>query len=497
MKKRWYMRIAYFFVSILLFFNLFACQSVQTPTPSEGGSNSPTPETVAETQAAGLEAEVQIKTPSSDFEDSTNTATRYSFLATLDYNKHSLQVEQTIRYTNRTGRELKELPLLVPPNLEKGVFDLRSLTVDGVNFLNYDLKETNMTLKLDKALNVDETVQIVFHYMINPKINGGVLGYTAKRINLSDWYPMIPPFDHVKGWFVHSPAAVGECLVYDKSEYDLVLNLTGPSDLVLAGNTTVVPLALNQYQLTSEDVRTLVFSVSDRYQVLTSEIEGVELKAYIFEGDEESGWAALNNSSGALKYFGELFGTPYPHKTFIIVESDFPDGMEYEGLYYLSDFYFKNYDGTFKNYLSLLSVHETSHQWWFGLVGSDQALQPWLDESLATYSEFLFIEHFYPELTDWWWQYRVENYAPVGRVNRTIYDQSDLRTYINAVYLQGAVFLHEVRRLVGDAAFFDGLRGFVGAYSHKIASWEDLMSMLAPEPSEAINALVGEFFINE
>ena len=179
------------------------------------------------------------------------------------------------------------------------------------------------------------------------------------------------------------------------------------------------------------------------------------------------------------------------------MESDFPDGMEYDGLYYLSDFYFKNYDGTFKNYLSLLSVHETSHQWWFGLVGSDQALQPWLDESLATYSEFLFIEHFYPELTDWWWQYRVETYAPVGRVNRTIYDQSDLRTYINAVYLQGAVFLHEVRRLVGDAAFFEGLRGFVGAYSHKIASWEDLMSMLAPEPSEAINALVGEFFINE
>ena len=94
------MRIAYFFVSILLFFNLFACQSVQAPTPSEGGSNSPTPETVAETQAAGLEPEVQIKIPSSDFEDSTNTATKYSFLATLDYNKHSLQVEQTIRYTN-------------------------------------------------------------------------------------------------------------------------------------------------------------------------------------------------------------------------------------------------------------------------------------------------------------------------------------------------------------------------------------------------------------
>ena len=495
MRKLLQLRIVIIMGSILLCFNLFACQTARIPTQTDEGSKSPTTEAVVATRYTVQEQGFQTETPPPDIQDLTDISTRYSFLATLDYNKHSLRVEQSIRYTNSTGKELEELPLVVPPNLEKGVFDLSSITVDGVEFLNYEINETNLILALDDNLEVDETIQLVFRYSIHPKINGGVLGYTAKRINFSDWYPMIPPYDHVKGWICHPPSTVGEYLVYEPADFDLQLTLAGAENLILAANTQVVPLALDQYRLKSENIRNLVYSVSDRYQVLTGEVEGVALKVYVFEGDEESGQAVLNNSASALNFFGELFGEPYPHKTFTVVESDFPDGMEYDGLYYLSDFYFKNYDGTFKNYLSLLSVHETSHQWWFGLVGSDQALEPWLDESLATYSEFLFIEHFYPQLADWWWQYRVETYAPGGNVNRTIYEQTDLRTYINAVYLQGAVFLHKVRRLVGDASFFDGLRGFTTAYSHKIARWDDLMDRLVPEPSDAVNALVSEYFI--
>jgi len=45
-----------------------------------------------------------------------------------------------------------------------------------------------------------------------------------------------------------------------------------------------------------------------------------------------------------------------------------------------------------KNYLTTLSVHETAHQWWDGLVGTDQALEPWLDEALATYAERIFYQ---------------------------------------------------------------------------------------------------------
>ena len=141
-------------------------------------------------------------------------------------------------------------------------------------------------------------------------------------------------------------------------------------------------------------------------------------------------------------------------------------------------------------------MHETSHQWWFGFVGSDQALEPWLDESLATYSEYLYIERYYPELTDWWWQYRVETYQPSGRVDLTIYDTSDLRTYINAVYLQGAVFLNDLRNALGDDDFFFGLQSYVVAQNQKIAAWNDFLDNVAPNLSDSTADLLKKYFIN-
>ena len=40
-------------------------------------------------------------------------------------------------------------------------------------------------------------------------------------------------------------------------------------------------------------------------------------------------------------------------------------------------------------------VHETAHQWWYGLVGNDQIDEAWLDESLATYSEVIYTSEIY------------------------------------------------------------------------------------------------------
>jgi aminopeptidase N len=142
------------------------------------------------------------------------------------------------------------------------------------------------------------------------------------------------------------------------------------------------------------------------------------------------------------------------------VEADFLDGMEEDGLYFLGSEYFSAYTGDPASYLVALSAHETAHQWWFAMVGNDQAHAPWLDEALSTYSECLFYEQEYPDLVDWWWQTRVQAYSPQGKVDSTIYDFNTFRPYVNAVYLRGAIFLEELRQTIGDEAFFDFLRGY-------------------------------------
>jgi hypothetical protein len=95
-------------------------------------------------------------------------------------------------------------------------------------------------------------------------------------------------------------------------------------------------------------------------------------------------------------------------------------------------------------------VHVKAHQWWQGLVGNDQAWEPWLDEALSTYSELFFYECHYPALVDWWWHFRVNRFEPTGAVDSTIYDFDHFRPYINTVYLRGALMLHDMRRQAGD-----------------------------------------------
>jgi len=135
-----------------------------------------------------------------------------------------------------------------------------------------------------------------------------------------------------------------------------------------------------------------------------------------------------------------------------------PDGMEFDGLVFLSPLLFPEYTGDAKDYLTAITAHETAHEWWYGRVGNDQASAPWLDEAFATYSELLFYEKYYPSLTDWWWWIRVNRYPSDRCVDQSIYDFAGFRPYVDAVYLRGATMLHALRLRMGNSAFLDSLR---------------------------------------
>jgi len=419
----------------------------------------------------------------------------YSFAVLFDYNKHTLDVEQSILYTNQTGQSLSKIVLVVPPNREEGVFELGTISGDENHpFADHTLEGISLSFNLVSPLAEGETMDVSIQYTLTLPFNGGILGYSKLQSNLSDWYPFIPPYDPETGWLVNQPAEVGEYLAYEMADFDLTLALTGKEGLIVASSTEAAPVALDIYKMDADNSRNITFSVSDQYQLLTGEYGDTTVRAYIFNEDDVAGKAALEATGNALLLFATHFGVLYPHETLTIVEADFPDGMEYDGLYYLSKTYFNNFDGSFQNYLTLLSVHETAHQWWFGLVGSDQANEPWLDESLSTYSEYLYLEYYYPGLTDWWWDFRVDEYRPSGKVNMTIYDQNELRPYINAVYLQGASFLHELRGALGDDAFFAGLKTYVETYKYQNAAWDDFLEIIVPSPANSTDELLQKYF---
>jgi hypothetical protein len=420
--------------------------------------------------------------------------TQYALAVHLDYERHHLAVSQTITYVNQSGEPLPDLLLVVEPNRQPGVFHLNNLNwAGGLAVEGYTLEGARLGVPLPQSLSPGANIGLSLSFELDLPARPAPLGYTLRQTNLGDWYPFAPPRSTDQGWLLHEPSVVGEHLVYDAADYRVDINLGHPAtDLTIAASAPGQSDG-NRHSYRLEAARGFAWSVGPEYQVFSQQVASATVVSYVFPEHLAAGQAALRATADALTLYAELFG-PYPHTSLTLVEADLADGMEYDGLYFLGQEYYAAYAGGPQGYLTAIAVHETAHQWWYGLVGNDQALEPWLDESLCTYSELLFYAAFYPALTDWWWEFRVTRFNPAGWVNSAIYDHAGFRPYVDAVYLRGAQFMDELRNSMGQEAFLAFLHDYAARGAHDRVTAEDFFTLLAEHSSVDTNVLVQAYF---
>jgi aminopeptidase N len=242
-----------------------------------------------------------------------------------------------------------------------------------------------------------------------------------------------------------------------------------------------------------QGARTFSWALLYGFRAFSTTVGDVEIYAYVFPLHSIAGQASLQTMANALPVFEQRFGA-YPFETLTVVELEIEDGMEFDGIYLLGERWFATYYGDPKNYLTILSAHEAAHNWWFSQVGNDQALEPWLDEALTTYTELLFYEEMYPELVNWWWEYRVTLWEPVGNVDGSIYDYGYYEAYRQAVYLRGAQFFQALREAMGDEAFFAFLRDYAAQGRYRIMTSDDFFALVREHSDADFAPILAEYF---
>ncbi len=428
----------------------------------------------------------------------------YTLDVLIDYDAKTVGVNQKILYPNLTGNQLNSLVIAIAPNLWQGSFNLTSISINGEAITNYLITNQRLDIPLSFFLAPNETVEIDIQYSLilpfaeqeDPSISRPrIYGYTSRQINLTNWYPFVVP--NINGeWILHEPWYYGEHLVYDTADYEVKLTFADPTSApTVASSGFPEPQADGSVIYKINSARTFALSASREFQTSTAQFGDITLTSYYFPFNERGGQAALQASLEALQIFSQRFGT-YPHKSLAIVMGDFNDGMEYSAFYYLSKDFYNLYDGTPANYLTFVAVHETAHQWWFEQVASDQALQPWVDEALATYSERIYYENVHPDLVSWWWLYRIDFYKPEGFVDIPIYEGQGFRPYTNAAYFQGAKFLENLRQRIGDEAFYAFLQDYLNQSRGKIITANDFFRILRSHTSADISDLLNQYFRN-
>jgi len=433
--------------------------------------------------------------------------THYTLSATLDYAAKQLTVAQTIAYYNDTGQPLDELLLVVEPNWTAGVFQLDQIIwEDGVPLENWNLNANLLRFPLRDPLPPAGELTLSISYRLILPAQAGILGFDWRGINLGNWYPFIPPYRESTGWLAYQRGWVGESFSHALAGYAVEITLLNPPPgvVIAASAPTQQETAFGQnadtYRFRLPRARSFALAISPEYTVFSTSVGEVEVLSYAFPETLAAGERALQVTAEALALYEELFG-PYPHPTMSVAQVSFPDGMEFDGLYFLSEQYYWGYPiepdrlTAAQNYLTIIAAHETSHQWWYALLGNDQAIEPWLDETLAAYTELIFYERTYPELVEWWWSFRVDEYDPRDCcVGDTIYQYGNPRAYINAVYLRGAYFVQDLRVLMGDDAFFAALKTYAERYRGGFVTAQDFWAVIGEYTQKDLTPLRLQYF---
>ncbi|NMO92335.1 M1 family aminopeptidase [Actinomycetospora sp. TBRC 11914] len=173
---------------------------------------------------------------------------------------------------------------------------------------------------------------------------------------------------------------------------------------------------------------------------------------------------------GTLGRLEQLLG-PSPYADlWVVIVPPLTSGIEYPGALQFGDLGTKD--------VPELAAHELAHQWFYGLVGNDQARDPWLDEGFATYAQAV--------VDDSPGEYRL------GSVPRALrgglgdpmgaWSGRGPGAYYSGVYVQGAAALLAARRRVGAGPFDAAVRAYVTTNAHRVATPADVAHAFAGLP---------------
>ena len=475
-------------IFILLLF-IAACAG-PSPAPTIVPSASPLPTVISATSTSIPPTPIPIP-----------ARPTYTLNTTVDYDRHSVLVDEIIVYPNHSGERLDRLVLAIAANLWQNCFYLDSITAGDTPITDYTLTAHRLEIPLPTPIEVDSVTTLTLDYKLflpymdqAHSLRARIFGYSDIQMNLVNWYPFVVPYTNGE-WMIREPWSHGEYLVYPMSDFGVNLKFANTENVpVVATSGLAEPngdCCATRYTLT--EARAFAISASREFQVSQMQVGKTTVYSYYLPIYQRAGEAAMVASAQAIQVFSQKFGM-YPRKTLSVVIADFKDSMEFSALFFHSRSFYDLYDGSPANYLTFVAVHETGHQWWFDQVANDQALEPWLDESLTTYSESIYYETLYPDMLSWWWSYRIDFFEPQGYIDIPVYDGQNDDNYKHTVYFNGAHFLQDLRQRIGDEAFQSFIQDYFAQNRGRVATGDDFFRILDKHTDVDYSDIVRAYF---
>ncbi len=211
----------------------------------------------------------------------------------------------------------------------------------------------------------------------------------------------------------------------------------------------------------------------------------------------------FGNTPEMITFFSEVLNYPYPWDKYSqVVVRDFVSGaMENTSAsVFMEDLNVNSRELLDYNWDDIIA-HELFHQWFGNLVTCESWANISLNESFATYGEYLWKDHKYGQNESAFLLYEeLENYlteAETEKKNliRFQYDKDD-EMFDNHSYAKGGLILHLLRSYLGDDAFFQSLEFYLKSYEFGKAEIHELRLVFEHISGEDLNWFFNQWFLS-
>lgn len=416
----------------------------------------------------------------------------YSFGLTLSDDRDVIEGEALVTFrVVKDGVSMLTLDLVQPKAATPDRGMVVSAVTEAGKSLVFDHRDDRLAIRLDPAGRAGETRKVTVSYrgipatglLIAPNKHG-------ERTFFSDNWPIkarhwLPTLDHP------GDKATSEMVVNAPSHYQVVSNglLVEETDLGDGRRITrwrqSVPIAtwLNVLGVAR-------FAVDHR-----PAWRGLPIDSWVYRQDRDNGFAVFSNPTTAVLDFLEGRVGPYSYERLGNVQANgVRGGMESAtSIFYGDDSVNDPKSPRWRNVI----IHEIAHQWFGNAVTESDWDDVWLSEGFATYFTHLFIEHAHGRdefvaglRTD---RDAIRDFDLQNPNYRIIHDNiADMSQVLSSAgtYKKGAWTLHMLRGIVGDAAFWTGIRDYYQRHRDRNATTTDFRRSM----EEASGKELGWFF---